>query len=112
MPSLTSTLRRRAASLVLGVLALQACQPSAQVTQTTGDGAAVASLASSAPAALKEVSIVTGVVRAPRGIIGSVIPTGGSNVIPTGGSNVIPTRSEEHTSELQSRPPPPFPPPL
>ncbi len=87
-------MKRLAATVLLAALAFPACQQPAQPpakSSNSGASPAASPKASSAPAKLKSAAIITGVVRAPRGIIGGVLPTGGSNVIPTGGSNVLPT---------------------
>ena len=100
-------MNRIAASLVLAALALPACsqpappaQPEISLRNTASarPAATPTAVASASPAAtaLLAGSVVTGVVRAPKGISG-VIPTGGGNVvghnggavIPTGGGNVV-----------------------
>lgn len=84
----------RHATAVLAALLLAACSqpttPTSEVRLTASSSASpkAAPAASASPARLRASSIVTGVVKAPKGIAG-VIPTGGGHVIPTGGGHVI-----------------------
>ena len=76
--------------VLLAALVLTACQPPA-ATQTVQASAGTAPSASPTPTASPTLAVVTGVVKAPAGIVGAVISNNGGNVIPTGGGNVIPT---------------------
>lgn len=86
---------RFAATLVLAALALPACSQPAPPTQPVKPVSTPKPAASEAAKKPTVKSIVTGVVKAPAGIIGpnggQVIPTGGGNVVGNAGGNVIPT---------------------
>ncbi len=77
-------------------LALLACNPLPGASPTPSSSP-VATQTQGGPA--KPSGIVTGVAKAPRNLIGRVLPTGGSNIVgnngakvlPTGGANVLPT---------------------